>query len=283
MSTVREQMGTGVGAVRPGWPLPLTLGRRAVRFIGPILTLALIWEALARLQLVSSVLFPPPSRVVATVIQMAGPQGGYILWSHMALSLYRLGVGFLLAAAVAVPFGTLVGMSPRAHAFFSPILSILIPIPSLAWVPIAILWLGIGNATPIFIVFFTAIFPIIYNAAMGVRSVDQKHLWAARIMGANTRQLFFGVILPAGLGHLITGLKLGLSSGWRALVAAEMLAATAYGLGLMIFEARTFLQVEVMYGGIFVLAILGFLLENLLFGTLEVRTLQRWGLVRGME
>ncbi len=283
MSTVRGQVEMGVGAVRRASPLPLMLARRMVRFTGPIVTLLVVWEALARLRLVSSVLFPPPSQVVATVVAMAGPQGEYILWSHMALSLYRLGAGFLLAAVVAVPFGALIGLSPRAYAFFSPILSILIPIPSLAWVPIAILWLGIGNSTPIFIVFFTAIFPIIYNAVMGVRSVDQKHLWAARIMGANTRQLFFGVILPAGLGHLITGLKLGLSSGWRALVAAEMLAATAYGLGLMIFEARTFLQVEVMYAGIFTLAVLGFLLENLLFGTVEVRTLQRWGLVRGME
>jgi NitT/TauT family transport system permease protein len=271
------------GVPSGGWPWGTRRPWRALASLGPIATLVAAWELASRLGWVNPVLMPPPSLVFLSMVRYLGPGGDYLLWKHIALSLYRLLAGFVIAAAAAVPFGTAVGLFRPVYRFFTPILSIILPIPSIAWVPIVILWLGLGNATPIFIVFITAIFPIIYNVSTGVRSIDHKHVWAAQIMGANTHQIFLGVMLPGSLAYILTGLKLGMAGGWRALVAAEMLSATAYGLGYMIFEARTFLQVEIMYAGIMWLAVLGFLLENILFGNLEAKTLRRWGMLKDLR
>lgn len=273
----------GTRSLPPSVRRPLRIPWGALRSLGPVATLLLAWEIVGRLGWVNPVLMPPPSIVFLSMARYLTPAGDYLLWKHMALSLYRLLAGFGIAALTAVPFGTAVGLFRPVYRFFTPILSIILPIPSIAWVPIVILWLGLGNATPIFIVFITAIFPIIYNVSTGVRSIDQKHIWAAQIMGADTYQVFLGVMLPGSLAYILTGLKLGMAGGWRALVAAEMLSATAYGLGYMIFEARTFLQVEIMYAGIVWLAVLGFLLENILFGNLEARTLRRWGMLKDLR
>lgn len=262
-------------------------GRERVRgvaeFLGPLLVLLLIWEAVARAGIVNPILLPPASKVIVYILHYLMPSGNFLLEKHIELSLYRLGAGFLIAAVAGVILGTAMGMFRLVYKFFAPILSILMPIPSIAWVPIVILWLGLGNATPIFIVFFTAIFPILYNTSTGVRSIDHRHIWAARTMGASNIQIFFSVVLPGALVYTIIGLKIGLASGWRALVAAEMLSATAFGLGFMIFEAKEFLQVEIMYAGIVCLAVLGFILENGIFGPIEEKTLKRWGVIKDVN
>lgn len=257
--------------------------RSTYEFIGPVLVLVVLWEGIARSGLVHTILVPPFSEVVATALYYLSPAGDYLLWKHIGLSLYRLVAGYGLAALFSVTLGAMMGMFRSVYKFFTPILSILIPIPSLAWVPIVIIWLGLGNATPIFIVFLTATFPILYNTSTGVRSIDHKMVWAVRSMGASRSQVFWHVILPGALVHIISGLKIGLASAWRALVAAEMLSAAVYGLGFMIFEAREFLQVPVMYAGIISLAVIGFILENATFGTLESATLKRWGLLRDVH
>lgn len=254
--------------------------RATVNFLGPILILLLVWEGIARAGILSPFLFPPPSAIFAKMFNLMSASRDYILWKHMARSLYRLAAGFASAALVGVMLGTAMGLSARVYRFFSPILSILIPIPSIAWVPIVILWLGLGDRTPITIVFLSAIFPIIYNTAAGVRGINKKHLWAAQTMGATRIQIFTGVVMPSALASILTGLRLGLAASWRSLVGAEMLAATGWGVGYMIFEAKDFLQVKVMYAGILTLAILGFILENGIFVTIERRTLRRWGMIR---
>lgn len=257
--------------------------REFVDFVFPLLLLVLIWEAVARAEIVNPVLLPPASKVFVSIVHYLTPSGHFLLEKHIELSIYRLGVGFIIAAVTGVALGTAMGMFGPVYKFFTPILSILMPIPSIAWVPIVILWLGLGNATPIFIVFFTAIFPILYNTSTGVRSIDHRHIWAAKTMGANNRQVFFSVVLPGALAYTIIGLKVGLASGWRALVAAEMLSATTYGLGFMIFEAKEFLQIEIMYAGIVCLAVLGFILENGIFGFVENKTLKRWGVIKDVS
>lgn len=265
---------------RPG---PLAVLRSVLAFIFPIFVMASAWEAVARMGIVNPVLLPPPSEVAATAWHYLTAAGEYLLWRHIGWSLYRLLFGYLLAAVSSVALGAAMGMFRPVYRFFTPILSLLMPIPSLAWVPIVIIWLGLGNATPIFIVFLTAIFPILYNTATGVRSIDMKMIWAVRSMGATRSQLFWNVILPGALVHIITGLKVGLAGAWRALVAAEMLSAAVYGIGFMIFEAREFLQIPVMYAGIVCLAVLGFLLENATFGVIEALTLKQWGSLRDVQ
>lgn len=254
--------------------------RGTVGFLVPLACLVLLWEGIARLGFVNPALFPPASVVFERTSELLSAEENYLLWKHIARSLYRLAVGCGAAIVLGILLGTAMGMVNPVYRFFTPILSIIIPIPSIAWVPIVILWLGLGNATPMFIVFISAIFPILYNTSTGVRSINRKHLWAAQTMGANSWQILSGVILPSALAYIITGLRLALAAGWRSLVGAEMLSATGYGIGYMIFEAKDFLQIEVMYAGIVTLAILGFILENGVFGTIEQRTLRRWGMLR---
>ncbi|MBC7077157.1 MAG: ABC transporter permease [Synergistales bacterium] len=277
MSHVDEQADVGCRG-RPAGLLRWFVS--AAGFLFPVAVLALVWEAISRLGLVNPILLPPPSRVLGLTLHYLGPRGDWMLWRDAVMSTYRLLAGSLLAVGVGIPLGMGIGMFAPLYRFFTPILSILLPIPSLAWVPVVILWLGLGNTTPIFIVFLSGIFPIVYNASVGARSVDQKLMWAALTMGATKRQLFLGVILPGSLAHIVTGVKLAVGGGWRSLVAAEMLAATLYGLGYRIFQAKGFMQIELMYAGIIWLAVLGFLLENGVFIPLESRTLKRWGVVR---
>ncbi len=239
-----------------------------------------LWEVIARLGLVSQFLLPPPSSIIITWIDLLSPSMNYLLEKHIFCSFYRLMYGFLLAAALGIPLGILMGISDPVYKLFSPALSLLYPIPSIAWVPVVILWLGLGDMTIITIIFLSAIFPIVYNVSMGVRGVDKRYIWAAQIMGAKGFHIFTKVLIPGAFPYIVTGLKLAMGGGWRSLVAAEMLSATAYGVGYMIFEARTFLAVEVMFSGIITLAIIGFILERVVFGFIERRTLERWGMLR---
>ncbi len=261
---------------------------RRVRAVGgyafPLVVFLVAWEAVSRLRLLNPVLLPPPSVVAVQMVTLlgAGPSAttSFLLEKNVFASSYRIFFGYAGAAILCTPLGILMGMHRRAHNFFHPIISAFLPIPSLALVPVVILWLGLGDPTVIFIVFFASIFPIIYNTAAGVRSVPSKYLWSAQIMGAGRSAVFFRVLLPAALPYIIAGQKLALGSSWRALVAAEMLAATDFGLGYMIFQARTFLDTESIYAGIIMIAILGTILEKGLFGYLEHVTVERWGMVR---
>ncbi|MHB1417734.1 MAG: ABC transporter permease, partial [Chloroflexota bacterium] len=199
-----------------GWHSLTTRVTSLASFLFPIFMLVCAWEAISRLGLVNPVLLPPPSRIIALTVHYMTPAGGWLLWNDAAMSAYRLVLGSILAVAIGIPLGMGIGMVPALYRFFTPILSILLPIPSLAWVPIVILWLGIGNATPIFIVFLSGIFPIVYNTSAGARSMDYRLIWAAQTMGASKVQLFFGVILPGSLAHIVTGVKLAVGGGWRS-------------------------------------------------------------------
>ncbi|MCL5108614.1 MAG: ABC transporter permease [Chloroflexi bacterium] len=275
---------TAVGAQLALGPRPrrpwLARLESTAAFLFPILVLIGAWEVVSRVGLVNPILMPPPSRVFSETLRYMTPAGGWLLWHDAGMSAYRLLAGSVLAVVVGIPLGMGIGMVPAIYRFFTPILSILLPIPSLAWVPIVILWLGIGDATPIFIVFLSGIFPIVYNTSAGARSMDYRLIWAAQTMGARNLRLFLGVILPGSLGHIVTGVKLAVGGGWRSLVAAEMLAASMFGLGFRIFQAKGFMQIELMYAGIIWLAVLGFLLENGVFVPLETSTLRRWGMLR---
>ncbi len=262
------------------------LGRglsHAGRFALPIVVVLALWEVSARAGLVNAVLLPPPSAVFANVVRLLMPEPGRwrsLLLDHAASSLSRLALGYGIAAVLCTSLGLLMGASRRIYAFFDPIVTVLMPIPALAWVPIVILWLGMSNATIVFIVFLAALFPIIYNSAAGVRSISKKHLWAAELMGASRRKIFFEVLLPGAMPHIITGHILAVSLGWRALVGAEMLAGAGLGLGYMIFDARTFMDTETVYAGIVAIAILGLAIEKGVFRPIQRLTVERWGTVR---
>jgi len=217
------------------------------------------------------------------------PAVGRALWAgmvdgtlpgHAASTLYRVLAGMSLAVAAGVPLGILMGRFRAVESFILPLASALMPIPSLAWVPVFILWFGLGNGTAIGIVFYAALFPVLLNAWSGVRAVNPLWLRAAGAMGAGEAALFWKVIVPGAFPFLITGVRQAFLRAWIAVVGAEMLAASDWGLGWVIFDAKEFLRADVMLASLAVIGLIGFAFERLVFGTLERATVLRWGMVR---
>ena len=196
------------------------------------------------------------------------------------MTLYRMMCGFALAVAIGLPLGILMGRFRPVENFFMPLASALMPIPSLAWVPVFILWFGLGNTVSILIVFYAALFPMMLNAWSGVRAVNQLWLRAAGAMGADEHALFWKVILPGASPFIITGLRQAFLRAWIAVVGAEMLASSDFGLGWVIYDAKEFLNTDLMLASLAVIGCIGFVFERLVFGSLERATVQRWGMVR---
>lgn len=238
---------------------------------------ALLWEAFARSGLFAPALAPPVETIVTALGRMT--LDGTLV-RHVLFTLYRVLSGLVLAAVVGIPLGMLMGRWRPVEKFFVPLISVLMPIPSLAWVPVFILWFGLGNLATIMLVFYAATFPMMYNTWTGVRSVNRLWLRAAAAMGADERVLFWKVVLPGSLPYVIAGLRQGFARSWIAVVGGEMIAASAWGLGWVIFDAKEFLNADVMLGALAVIGGLGLGFERVVFQTLERRTVARWGMLR---
>ena len=239
-----------------------------------------IWEGFAR-----SGLFPP---VLAPSLVLIGSALGRMVLSgamlrHALYTLYRVLFGFVLAGVVGIVIGILMGRYRRVERFFLPLVSVLRPIPSLAWVPVFILWFGLGNAATIALVFYAATFPVIFNSWTGVRSVNRLWIRSAEAMGADEKALFQKVVLPGSLPFVIAGLRQSFARAWIAVVGGEMIAATSWGLGWVIFDSKEFLNTDVMIASLAVIGIIGLAFERLIFQTLEQRTVTRWGMVKAVK
>jgi NitT/TauT family transport system permease protein len=247
-------------------------------FLLPILGLLAVWEIAVRSGLADSTILPSPTMIIARGWTLLDPRhpGQSILLVHIAVSLWRALTSFVLACVVAIPLGFLLGLSSSAHRATSPLLSLLLPLPAVAWTPVFLVAFGQGDVTIIAVCFLGAFFPILYSTIQGVRGISRHSLWVVRSMGAGPADIFRRVLLPGSLPALISGLKLGMAHSWRTLVAAEMLAALSHGLGYMIFAARSYMDVSTMFVGIVCLAIIGMLIEHAVFGPLEALTVRRW-------
>ena len=254
---------------RGPWP---ALARGA---LGVVLA-GLLWEVFARSRLFAPALTPTVESIATSLGKLA--LDGSLTW-HTLFTLYRVLSGLALAAAVGVPLGMAMGRWRLAEKFFVPLVSVLMPIPSLAWVPVFILWFGLGNTATIMLVFYAATFPLMYNTWTGVRSVNRLWLRAASAMGADKRSLFRKVVLPGSLPFVIAGLRQAFARGWIAVVGGEMIAASAWGLGWVIFDAKEFLNTDVMMGVLVIVGGLGLVFERLAFQALEERTVTRWGML----
>lgn len=197
---------------------------------------------------------------------------------YLVYSLYRIAIGYSLGVVLGIGIGLALGINKTLSKMFSPLVSFMIAIPTIAWVPVFLITFGIGEKTIITAIFLGALFPIIYNTSAGVKNVDKSYIRAAEIMGADKATLLLSVVFPASLVLTIPGLRLGMGYAWRALVGAEMLAATSYGIGYMIFAARAFYSLDVMFLGLAIIAGCGLLMDNLLLGTLEKKTIGKWGM-----
>ncbi len=245
-----------------------------------LLVVAALYEAVARSGYFPPVLLPTLPTVWHALI--ASLADGTML-QHAASTLYRVLVGFGLAIVVGIPLGIMMARFRRVENFVMPLASALMPIPSLAWVPVFILWFGLGNTVSILVVFYAATFPMMLNTWSGVRSVNPLWLRAAGAMGADENALFWKVIIPGASPFIITGVRQAFLRAWIAVVGAEALAASDFGLGWVIFDAKEFLNADVMIASLVVIGAIGFAFERLVFGTLERGTVLRWGMVQAAK
>jgi NitT/TauT family transport system permease protein len=254
--------------------------RRIRRTTGTLLVVAALYEIVARSGYFPAVLLPTLPGVARTLFGLL--TDGTMLW-HAGYTLARVMVGFALAIVLGLPLGIWMARSRAAENFVLPLASALMPIPSLAWVPVFILWFGLGDTVTILIVFYAALFPMLLNTWTGVRAVNPIWLRAAGAMGANERALFWKVIIPGASPFIISGLRQSFLRSWVAVIGAEMLAASNFGLGWIIFDAKEFLDTDVMLASLVVIGAIGFVTERFVFGSIERATIYRWGMARAAK
>lgn len=240
---------------------------------GPIL---LVWELVVRAGIWSQTLFPSPLAVLQAGIELS--RDGRLL-ENVVASMRNLGLGFFAGAILGVPLGVLMGLSRWGARFFDPTVNLLQAIPGLAWIPLAILWFGLNTGAVTFIIFTAVFFPLLFSTLAGVRATDQVMIDASLTLGARKWHLIRHIILPSTMPFLITGVRLGVGYGFRALVGGEMIAATA-GLGWMVFDARSFLRSDIVVLGMLVMGTLWLVMDRAILKPIERRTTERWGMVK---
>ncbi|WP_421182808.1 taurine ABC transporter permease TauC [Aeromonas dhakensis] len=252
--------------IRLRWPLPRRLGISLLT-LGALLAL---WWLVARLGLISPLFLPPPAQVLQQLVTLAGPQGfmDATLWQHLAASLQRILIALAAATLCGVTVGLAMGLSPTLRGMLDPLIELYRPVPPLAYLPLMVIWFGIGETSKVLLIYLAIFAPVAMATLAGVQGARQVRLRAARALGANRWQVLWYVIVPSALPDMLTGLRIGLGVGWSTLVAAELIAATR-GVGFMVQAAGEFLATDVVLAGILVIALIAFTLE------LGLRALQR--------
>jgi NitT/TauT family transport system permease protein len=223
-----------------------------------------------------SVIFPTPLQVVTGMWELAANGS---LWSDIGASLFRVGVGFLLAVLFAIPLGLWMGWVRGAYSTLNPIFQMLRPISPIAWIPIAILWFGVGNLSPVFLIFISSVFPMIVQTTAGVHAIERRYLRAAENFGVSKYTLFKQVVIPAVLPQIIVGMRIGLGVAWLVVVAAEMIALHS-GLGYLIIDSRNAgNRYDLVIAGMIVIGLIGLLLDRAM-RLLEAHKLVRWRYAR---
>ncbi|TJZ74190.1 taurine ABC transporter permease TauC [Chitiniphilus eburneus] len=234
-----------------------------------VATLLALWWAVSASGLIPPLFLPPPQAVLAKLWLTATQ--GYMdatLWQHLGASALRIVLALIAAMLFAVPVGIAIGLSRTARGVLDPLIEFYRPIPPLAYLPLIVIWFGIGELSKVLLIYLAIFAPIAIATATGVRGVDPARVRAAQSLGASRWQLIRHVIVPSALPDILTGVRIGLGTGWSTLVAAELVAATR-GLGFMVQSAAQFLVTDVVVLGILVIAVIAFALE------LGLRALQR--------
>lgn len=230
--------------------------------------LLLIWEGATRLGLVEPLFLPAPSQIAQRAMQMA-EQG--TLLGHVVASTWRVTVGFLIASIVAIPLGIVLGFSRTSRAIFDPVLSFLRPLPSMSWIPLSLLWFGIGESQKYSIVFMGAFAPSLLYVIEATKSVDPLLVKAAQNLGARPRDVMIEVILPGSLPQILSGLKVMLGIAWTCVISAELVAARE-GLGFMIMNGKEYFQTDTVVLGMVLISVT-VMATDLLFRFVERRIL----------
>ncbi|WP_028693252.1 taurine ABC transporter permease TauC [Pseudomonas cremoricolorata] len=234
-----------------------------------VLTLLALWWLVTAAGWVEPLFLPSPGDIVRKAASLLSQ--GYMdasLWQHLGASLGRIGVALLAAVVTAIPLGIAIGCNRVARGIFDPLIEFYRPIPPLAYLPLIVIWCGIGELSKVLLIYLAIFAPVAIATATAVRTVDPVKLRAAQSLGASRTQLIAHVIVPSALPEMLTGIRIGLGVGWSTLVAAELIAATR-GLGFMVQSAAQFLVTDVVVLGIVLIALIAFALE------MGLRALQR--------
>lgn len=246
------------------------------KIIFPLLLL-IIWQAFSIIDFLPHNKIPSPLEIVFALEELlaSGLPAGSNLIAHCFYSLLRVAFGFLLAVIIAIPLGIVAGWSRFLREILTPIIETIRPIPPLAWIPLAILWFGIGLKSAAFIIFLGCFFPILLSTISGVLSVDVILIDAARTLGAKEKDIFIKVLVPGATPSIYTGVRIGMGIGWMTLVAAEFTGVkSGYGLGYMIMIARDIQRPDLVIAGMVTIGLVGYMLDSLL-RSMESRSL-RW-------
>jgi NitT/TauT family transport system permease protein len=237
--------------------------------------LLLIWEVLTQSGIINPQVLPAPSQIflrwVAYVKPMLSYQEahmGYVAWicsgelpHDTFATFYRVVVGFCIGAGLALPLGLFMGTVDSVYKLFNPLIQILRPIPPIAYIPLALLWFGLGNPPSFFLISLGVFFPVLMNTISGVRHVDSIYIRAAKNLGAGGFSMFLRVILPAATPHILTGLRVGVGVGFICVIVAEMIAVNN-GLGFRILEAREFFWSDKIIAGMLTIGLLGLAIDT---------------------
>jgi ABC-type nitrate/sulfonate/bicarbonate transport system permease component len=232
---------------------------RLKRLLPPLLTVA-CWQLASEAGWIPGFKLPSPAQVLAGLADLArvGMPPGRQLHLHVWHSLVRVGTGYGAALLAGVPLGLVMGWSAAVRGVVDPLVEILRPIPPLAWIPLSILWFGIGLKSAAFIIFLGAFFPILLNTVDGVRSIDRVHIEAARTLNAGRGFIFRSVLVPGAFPAIMTGMRIAVGIAWMTLVAAEFTGVReGYGLGYMIMTARDIQRPDEIIAGMVVIGLIG--------------------------
>ncbi len=248
-----------------------TVGRSALSFA----VLFIVWWFLTAFNVVPRAYLPSPVLVGEAFAQ--GLADGSLL-ENLWISILRLLTTFVVASALGVAVGVAMGLAPNLGRFFRPILSFFNSLSGITWLPLAIAWFGIGERTIAFVIFNSVFFIVAFNTLTGVQTVPKVFEQTMLTLGSGRLRLIADVLIPGALPNIITGLRLAMGFGWRALIAVEMVAG-AIGMGYMIFNASYVFRQDIIMMGILVVGAVALAIDQLLFAPLERGTIERWGLV----
>lgn len=264
----------------------MTPRRLIIGLLVPAVAIA-VWQAVTSAELVSPHALPSPLAVVIKWWEYLIPaepfdaaQGGRLAWlvsgeliGDALSSLYRVLAGFFLGTAMALPLGLLMGASDRAYQVLNPLFQVLRPIPPIAYIPLAILWFGLGNPPAIFLIVIGAFFPVLINTMVGVRNLDAVYLRAARNLGAGKVTIFLRVMLPGATPYILAGARIGIGTAFIVVIVSEMIAVNS-GLGFRILEAREYFWTDKVIAGMFTIGLMGLAIDAVI--TRLSKHLLRW-------
>jgi len=224
-----------------------------------------LWWVLSSLGLANEYILPPPTRVAETASELI--KGG-MLQKHIAVSLARVAAGFAMAFAAAFPLAVLCGLSRKAEEYLKPTLEFVRHVPPMALIPMLILWFGIGEASKLSVIFLATFFPIYLNSVSGIREIDEKLVQVGEVFGFGSTEIFFRIILPQAAPSILVGMQIGLGYSWRALIGAELIAASS-GIGYMIIDAQQLSRPDIIITGIAAIGIAGYIIDAVFMKTVQ--------------